>query len=83
MGTTAYPTSAACKRLHRIEERFCRWLLMSSNGIGADEIPLTQEFLATRRCARRAGVTEAAGQAQAMGLISYTRGRIQILDRKD
>jgi CRP-like cAMP-binding protein len=73
--------SAACNRLHALEQRFCKWLLMSSDGIGSDEVGLTQEFLAVMLGVRRAGVTEAALKIQAAGLITYARGRIRILDR--
>jgi CRP-like cAMP-binding protein len=73
--------AAACNRLHALEQRFCKWLLMSSDGIGSDEVGLTQEFLAVMLGVRRAGVTEAALRVQAAGLISYGRGRIRILDR--
>jgi CRP-like cAMP-binding protein len=73
--------SAACNRLHGLEQRFCKWLLMSSDGIGSDEVGLTQEFLAVMLGVRRAGVTEAALKIQAAGLIGYTRGRIRILER--
>lgn len=73
--------SAACNRLHGLEARFCKWLLMSSDGIGSEEVGLTQEFLAVMLGVRRAGVTEAALKVQAAGLISYGRGLIRILDR--
>jgi CRP-like cAMP-binding protein len=55
---------------------------MSSDGIGSDEVGLTQEFLSVMLGVRRAGVTEAALKAQAGGIISYARGRISILDRE-
>ena len=74
--------SAACNRLHCLEARLCRWLLMSSDGVGSTELPLTQEFLATMLGVRRAGVTEAASQLQSKGLIRYQRGYIQIIDTK-
>jgi CRP-like cAMP-binding protein len=74
--------STACNRLHALEQRFCRWLLMSSDGIGSDDVGLTQEFLSVMLGVRRAGVTEAALKVQAGGIISYARGRISILDRK-
>ena len=73
--------STACNRLHKLDARVCRWLLMSSDGIGSAEVALTQEFLAIMLGVRRAGVTEAALEAQAAGLIDYRRGRIRILDR--
>ncbi len=74
--------TAACNRLHHIEARLCRWLLMSSDGVGKEELFLTQEFLSTMLGVRRAGVSEAASQLQGKGLICYQRGRIQIVDRK-
>lgn len=74
--------SAACNRLHRVEARLCRWLLMSSDGVGSEELPLTQEFLAAMLGIRRAGVSEAASKLQSNGLIRYSRGYIQIVDRK-
>ncbi|HKQ52404.1 MAG TPA: Crp/Fnr family transcriptional regulator [Pyrinomonadaceae bacterium] len=74
--------AAACNRLHRLDERFCKWLLMSCDGVGSEEIDLTHDYLAIMIGVRRAGVTEAAGKAQEMGLISYKRGHIRITDRK-
>jgi CRP-like cAMP-binding protein len=74
--------TAACNRLHHIEARLCRWLLMSSDGVDSEELFLTQDFLATMLGVRRAGVSEAASQLQEKGLIRYQRGRIQIVDRK-
>jgi hypothetical protein len=73
--------SAACNALHRVEARMCRWLLMSSDGVGSDEVNLTQEYLAAMLGVRRPGVTETAGKLRAEGLIDYTRGNIRILDR--
>jgi CRP-like cAMP-binding protein len=73
--------SAACNALHRVEARTCRWLLMSSDGVGSDEVNLTQEYLAAMLGVRRPGVTEIAGQLRADGLIDYTRGSIRIVDR--
>ena len=74
--------TAACNRLHYLEARLCRWLLMSSDGVGSEELPLTQEFLSRMLGVRRAGVSEAASQLVSKGLIHYQRGRIQIVDRK-
>lgn len=74
--------STACNARHNVEERLCRWLLMSSDGVGSDEINLTQEFLATMLGVRRPGVSVAAGALQDAGLISYGRGTIRILDRE-
>lgn len=74
--------STACNARHNVEERFCRWLLMSSDGVGSDAVNLTQEFLATMLGVRRPGVSQAAGVLQEAGLITYSRGTIQILDRE-
>lgn len=74
--------TAACNRLHRLEARLCRWLLMSSDGIGSQKLYLTQEFLATMLGVRRSGVSEAASQLQSKGLINYQRGQIEIVNRK-
>lgn len=74
--------SAACNRKHHIEARLCRWLLMSSDGIGSDEVAITQEFLAVMLGVRRSGVTEAALKIQEAGVIAYSRGLVKILDRR-
>lgn len=73
--------SAACNALHHVEERMCRWLLMSSDGVGSAAVNLTQEYLATMLGVRRPGVTEVAGKLRAGGLIDYSRGSIKITDR--
>jgi CRP-like cAMP-binding protein len=72
---------AACNRLHDVEERLARWILMSQDRIGSNRLPLTQEFLAHMLGTRRSSVTVAAGILQRAGLISYTRGSVQILSR--
>jgi CRP-like cAMP-binding protein len=74
--------SAACNHLHSIEERMCRWLLMSHDRVGADEFPLSQEFLSQMLGVRRPSVTIAAGILQQAGLISYRRGHMTIQDRE-
>jgi CRP-like cAMP-binding protein len=73
---------AACNRLHEVEERLARWILMSQDRMESDNLPLTQEFLAQMLGSRRASVTVAAGILQKAGLISYTRGSVKILNRK-
>jgi CRP-like cAMP-binding protein len=73
--------AAACNRLHKLDERFSKWLLMSSDGVGSDEVDITHDYLAVMMGVRRAGVTEAAGKAQQMGLIRYRRGHVRITDR--
>ena len=71
----------ACNALHSVEERCCRWLLLTHDRVQSDSFPLTQEFLAQMLGVRRASVTLAAGALQAAGLIRYRRGEMVILDR--
>ena len=83
--TVALFTMAAqgsgCNRVHAMDERCARWLLMVEDGVGRAEFELTQHFLAQMLGVRRATVTVAAGALQRAGLIRYTRGRITIVDR--
>lgn len=72
---------AACNRLHEVDERLARWLLMCHDRIGSMNIPLTQEFLAHMLGTRRSSVTVAAGVLQKAGLITYNRGHVKIEDR--
>jgi CRP-like cAMP-binding protein len=74
---------AACNRLHEVEERLARWLLMCQDRIGGDVVPLTQQFLAHMLATRRASVTVAAGILQKAGLITYSRGVVKINSRKN
>jgi CRP-like cAMP-binding protein len=74
--------TAACNRLHEIDARLARWLLMCHDRLGQDSVPLTQEFLAQMLGIRRASVTVAAGILQKAGLIDANRGQVTILDRK-
>lgn len=71
----------ACNRLHGVDERCARWLLMTHDRVGADTFVLTQEFLAQMLGVRRASVTVAAGMLQSAGIIRYTRGKITVTDR--
>jgi CRP-like cAMP-binding protein len=73
---------AACNRLHEVEERLARWLLMSQDRVGGSVFPLTQEFIAHMLGTRRATVTVAAGILQKAGTITYTRGQVKIEDRQ-
>jgi CRP-like cAMP-binding protein len=73
--------SVACNRLHTIEERCARWLLIAHDRVGADELPLKQQFLAEMLGVHRPAVTLAAGALQRAGCIRYTRGKITVLDR--
>lgn len=72
--------TAACNRLHSIEQRCARWLLMASDRIGSDTMPMTHEFLSTMLGVRRAGVTVTAQELQRSGLIRYHRGEMTIID---
>ena len=65
---------AACNRLHEVDERLARWLLMSQDRLGGDIVPLTQEFLAHMLGTRRASVTVAAGILQKAGF-DYLQSR--------
>ena len=73
--------SAACNRLHVIEQRAARWLLMSEDRVGRNQFDLTQEFLAEMLGVRRPGVTVAMGVLERAGLISHGRGNITVVDR--
>jgi CRP-like cAMP-binding protein len=72
----------ACNRLHEVEARLARWLLMLQDRIQDDVLLITQEFLAEMLGSRRTTVTMAAGALQRIGLIEYQRGRVHILDRE-
>jgi CRP-like cAMP-binding protein len=74
--------TAACNRVHSVEERCARWLLISQDRVGTNRIPLTQEFMGQMLGVRRATVNVAAGMLHKAGLIRYARGRITVLDRR-
>ncbi|MBV9438366.1 MAG: Crp/Fnr family transcriptional regulator [Candidatus Eremiobacteraeota bacterium] len=73
--------SIACNRLHYVNERCARWLLMTHDRVGRDEFPLTHQILATMLGVRRAGVSIAAAALQEAGFIRYSRGRFTVVDR--
>jgi CRP-like cAMP-binding protein len=73
---------AACNRLHEIEQRLARWLLMTQDRIGGDSIPITHDLLAQMLGSGRPSVTVAAGMLQRSGAIEYTRGAVKILNRR-
>ena len=73
--------SAACSRVHSIDERCARWLLITRDQVGTDQFHLTQQFLAMMLGVRRAGVNAAASILQRAGYIRYGRGVITVTDR--
>jgi CRP-like cAMP-binding protein len=79
---TQIAQQVACNALHSVEERCCRWLLLTHDRVHSDSFPLTQEFLAQMLGVRRASVTLAAGALQSAGLIRYRRGQMVIVDRE-
>jgi len=78
---TQMSQTAVCNRHHSVDQQLCRWLLLSLDLLPTDELVMTQELIANMLGVRREGVTEAAGNLQAAGLIKYSRGRIRMLDR--
>ena len=71
---------SACNRIHEVEERLARWLLMVRDRVGTNEISLTQEFVGEMLGARRSGVNLAIGSLQRSGYINHSRGKILIHD---
>jgi CRP-like cAMP-binding protein len=78
---TQMAQTAVCNRHHSVDQQLCRWLLLSLDRLQTNELSMTQELIANMLGVRREGVTEAAGKLQDVGLISYRRGRITVLDR--
>ncbi|HEY6186465.1 MAG TPA: Crp/Fnr family transcriptional regulator [Pyrinomonadaceae bacterium] len=79
---TQVSQSAACNGFHKVEERLCRWLLVSRDRVQSDTLPLTQEFLSHMLGVPRTSVTMIAGNLQRAGLIRYRRGIVHIIDRE-
>ena len=80
--TSQMAQTAACNRVHEVEQRLARWLLTLQDLIGGDKLILTHEFLAIMLGTRRTTVTLAAGMLQNKRIIEYKRGKVHILDRK-
>ena len=78
---TQMSQTAACNRHHSVEQQLCRWLLLTQDRVSQRELVITQELIAGMLGVRREGVTEAAGNLQRAGFISYRRGHISVLDR--
>lgn len=78
---TQISQTAVCNRLHSMEQRLCRWLLLCDDRSCHRELLMTQELIAHMLGGRRESVTVAAGNLQDLGLIQYSRGHITILDR--
>jgi len=74
--------TAACNRLHEVEKRLARWLLMTQDRVQSGLLPMTHDFLATMLGTDRGSVTIAAGVLQRQKIIEYTRGSVRVLNRK-
>jgi CRP-like cAMP-binding protein len=78
---TQMSQTAVCNRHHSIDQQLCRWLLLSIDRLPSNDLTMTQELIANMLGVRRSGVTEAALKLQAAGLIRYSHGHIEVLDR--
>lgn len=79
---TQMSQAAACNRHHSVEQRLCRWLLLTLDRSVSNELVITQELVATMLGVRREGITEAAGALQRAGFINSRRGHISVLHRE-
>ncbi|MDP2694988.1 MAG: Crp/Fnr family transcriptional regulator [Gallionella sp.] len=78
---TQISQAVVCNRHHSVEQQLCRWLLSTLDRLPSNELTITQELIASMLGVRREGITEAAGNLQRAGLISYRRGHITVLKR--
>ena len=78
---TQMSQTAACNRHHSVEQQLCRWLLLTLDRMGANDLVMTQELIASMLGVRREGITQAAGSLQEAGFIRYRRGHISVLGR--
>jgi len=74
--------TGACNRIHNMEERLCRWLLLTRDRIKAERLEITQEFISRMLGTQRPYITAALGLLQKKGIIRCSRGYIEILDRR-
>jgi CRP-like cAMP-binding protein len=79
---TQMAQTAVCNRHHSVDQQLCRWLLLSLDRLSSSQLNMTQELIANMLGVRREGVTEAAGKLQKLGVIMYSRGQIEVLDRR-
>jgi CRP-like cAMP-binding protein len=79
---TQISQTAVCNRLHQVEQQLCRWLLINHDQLPANKLVMTHDLIANMLGVRREGVSVAAAHLQDMGLIEYSRGTVNILDRK-
>ena len=78
---TQMSQTAVCNRHHSVDQQLCRWLLLSLDRLPGNRLLMTQELISNMLGVRREGVTEAAGKLQKLGVITYSRGKIEVLDR--
>lgn len=79
---TQMSQAAVCNRHHTVEQRLCRWLLLTLDRCASNDLVMTQEQVAALLGVRREGITEATGNLQRAGFITNRRGHIAVLDRK-
>jgi CRP-like cAMP-binding protein len=78
---TQMAQTAVCNRHHSVDQQLCRWLLLSLDRLPSNQLVMTQELIANMLGVRREGVTDAAGKLQKLGVITYSRGHITVVDR--
>jgi CRP-like cAMP-binding protein len=79
---TQMAQTAVCNRHHSVGQQLCRWLLLSLDRLPDNKLTMTQELIANMLGVRREAVTDAAGKLQKIGVITYQRGLITVLDRE-
>ena len=79
---TQISQTAVCNRLHSLEQQLCRWLLINHDQLQTDRLVMTHDLIANMLGVRREGVSVSAGNLQRAGVIKYSRGVIEILDRE-